>query len=136
MLTYEAEDDLGSLKHPRVYALADMLDIPDLKRLAKKKLEAQLEKEFVAADFYGTVKEVYATTNARDEDFRNLLIEVTKNNLAALKENKEFREVILELGEFSGQLVMAMTSGCTTQQCPWGHHGSIGHRCNACGNSF
>ena len=118
-----------------------MLDVPDLKRLAKKKLEAQLEKEFVAADFHGTVKEVYATTNARDEDFRNVLIEVAKKNLKSLKESKEFREVMREFGEFSGQLAMAMaddatSTGCTTQQCPWGHRGSIGHRCNACGNSF
>jgi len=136
------DDDLGSLKHPRVYALADMLDVPDLKRLAKEKLEAQLEKEFVAADFYGTVKETYATTNARDEDFRNVLVEVTKKNLTSLKESREFREVMREFGEFSAQLVMAMagdatSKSCTTSLiCPWGHSGSICHFCNSCGRSF
>ncbi|KAF8541483.1 BTB/POZ protein [Trichophaea hybrida] len=96
------EDDLGALKHCRVHALADMLEIPPLKAIAAKKLETKLTSNWVTADFPGIVKEVYSTTNTRDHEVRNVLIRSTKTHLNELLPIQEFKDVMFEFGEFSG----------------------------------
>jgi hypothetical protein len=107
MLLISIEDDHPSLKHPRVYALADMLDTPDLKALATKKLQIQL-KNWVAADFPAMVRELYFTTNKQDKKIRSALVSVAKDHIDELLEVEKFKEVIEEFGEFSAALLVVV----------------------------
>jgi len=112
---YCVEDDLGALKHCRVHALADMLEITALKTIAATKLNTKLSSEWVTADFPGIVKEVYSTTNTRDHEVRNVLIRATRIHLKELLAVQEFKDVMFEFGEFSGGLVVdGQTSACVS----------------------
>jgi hypothetical protein len=115
LMCYCVEDDLGALKHCRVHALADMLEIPALKAIAAAKLDIKLSTDWVTADFPGIVKEVYSMTNTRDHEVRNVLIRATRIHLNELLEVQEFKDVMFEFGEFSGGLVVdGQTSKCVT----------------------
>lgn len=96
------------MKHPRVYALADFLDVSALKTLACKKLKAGLDSKFVVVGFSRLVKEVYSSTNLRDNDIRDVLVEATTKNFGALKSLPSFKEVANEFGEFSGGVLMVI----------------------------
>ncbi|KAF8251770.1 hypothetical protein K440DRAFT_43698 [Wilcoxina mikolae CBS 423.85] len=109
------EDDLGALKHCRVHALADMLEIPALKTIAATKLDTKLANHWVTADFPGVVKEVYSTTNTRDHEVRDVIIRATRTHLNELLAIQEFKDVMFEFGEFSGGLVVdGQLSKCFT----------------------
>jgi len=97
--------------HMHVYALADMLDVPDLKLAAVKKLQSQLEKNWVAESFSEIVKEVFSTTNTRDKEIRDLIISSALAHLAELCGVEDFKEILNEFGEFSGGLVMSGNKG-------------------------
>ena len=56
---------------PRVYALADMLDIPSLNFIAAKEFEATLKSGWDPTDFAGIAAEVYATPNAVERSKEN-----------------------------------------------------------------
>jgi hypothetical protein len=112
--------------HMHVYALADMLDVPDLKLAAMKKLQSQLEKNWVAESFSEIVKEVYSTTNTRDKEIRDLVISSALAHLVELCQVEGFKEVLNEFGEFSGVLVMSGNKvpisgvvGCKCSQTNW-----------------
>jgi hypothetical protein len=107
MLLISIEDDHPSLKHPRVYALADMLDTPDLKVLATKKLQIQLQN-WVTADFPAMVREIYSTTNKQDKDIRNALVAAAKRHIDELLKVEEFKEVIEDFGEFTAALLVVV----------------------------
>jgi hypothetical protein len=109
-----------------VYALADMLDVPDLKLAAVKKLQSQLEDNWTAASFSGIVKEVYSTTNSRDKKIRDLIIKSALKHHTELCKIEEFKEVLNEFGEFSGGIVMSWSDvtfpdslGCTCGRRNW-----------------
>ncbi|KAF8541482.1 hypothetical protein BDD12DRAFT_878711 [Trichophaea hybrida] len=121
------EDDHPSLKHPRVYALADMLDIPDLKDLITKKLQIQLNN-WVAADFPVMVREIYSTTNKQDKEIRNVLVTTAKEHIDKLLKLKEFKEVAEEFGEFSTALLAVVREPPpppvqTIVRCSYGYGG-------------
>lgn len=109
-------DDIPSFKHPRVYALADMLDSPDLKVLATKKLQIQLQN-WVAADFPAMVREIYSTTNKQDKDIRNALVAAAKEHIDDLLKVEEFKEMIEEFGEFSAALLVVVRTSLPILKC-------------------
>jgi hypothetical protein len=108
--TLSIDDDLGPFKHCRVYALADMLGAPDVKKLAAKKLDDCLTetwaKDLVASDFADLVRETYETTNAGDEDIRNVLVKATRGHMNELIPRKDITAVLYEIAEYSGALVV------------------------------
>ncbi|KAF8251773.1 POZ domain-containing protein [Wilcoxina mikolae CBS 423.85] len=100
---YEGKD----ISHVQVHALADMLDVPNLKLIATEKLKSQLEDHWVAVNFTDIVKDVYSVTNTRDEGIRNLLVTSAEKHIDELRMLQEFEDVLYEIGEFSGALVMS-----------------------------
>ena len=120
------------LKHPRVHALADMLDSPSLKGLAAKKFESTLGNKWDPTDFVGAIAEVYATSNARDNGIRKALISSAKSRLGELLLLEVFKDILFANVEFSGGLLVAVGSSvgpnciscaCTQRQA-----------CNYCGH--
>ena len=105
------------LKHHRVHALAGMLDAPSLKALASKKFKATLERKWDPADFAGVVSEVYATSNARDNDVRKALISSAESHIRELLSIEVFKDVLFANGEFSGELLVAIGSKFSSPTC-------------------
>ena len=83
-----------------------MLDIPSLKDLAAKKLEAALKSKWDPTGFAGVVTEVYATSNTRDSDIREMLIKSAKSHLKELLLLDVFKDVLFSNAEFSGGLIV------------------------------
>ena len=107
------------LKHPRVHALADMLDVPSLKALAVEKFESMLENEWAPTDFAGVIAEVYATSNARDNGICKALINSAKSHLGELLSLDVFKDILFANGEFSGGLLVATGSVSGCSNCRW-----------------
>jgi hypothetical protein len=105
------EDDGIYLKHIRVYALADMLDVPQLKLLAARKLKLQPEI-WQPEDFIDCVQETYTTTYNKDLEIRNILVDVAYDNRAELVKHEIFHQESETLGEF----LMALVFKITTQE--------------------
>ena len=74
-------DDLELLKNPKVFALADMFRMDDLKALAVKNLEAQLQEHWISDTFPDCVREVYGNTAQDDAALRKIAVEVVKGHL-------------------------------------------------------
>jgi hypothetical protein len=134
--TLDETDDPAPLKHTRVYALADMLGVPSLKSVATAKLKAKLDNDIVSADFHETVRDAYSSTYPGDKELRNVLVHATRKHLAKLVSNEEFRKVLLELAEFSGQLVLDSAAAprpvCPTcKLCECGK-GPVRNYCSMC----
>jgi hypothetical protein len=126
-----AEDDIGILKHLRVYWLADMLGTDALKTLAMEKAKAALEKNWVQADFSETVREVYSNTMPSDILIRGLMIETAKRHMGVLKTDQGFKDVLMEFGEFSGALILS--DGTSPSKCKYCNRSPI--YCQSCGNA-
>jgi hypothetical protein len=108
------DEDPPSARHPRVYALADMLDVPKLKVLATEKLQIQL-KDWVATDFPAMVKEIYSSTTTQDGVIRDLLVTTSNDHTGDLLPREDFKTVMEEFGEFSAALVVAVNSRVVEQ---------------------
>lgn len=94
------------LKHIRVHALADMLNIDSLKILAVEKLWLSIRNNWDVRLFIPCVKETYATTNKRDKTIRNMLVMAAHKNMAQLVERKGFVEEFQDMGEFTVEFLV------------------------------
>lgn len=133
----ELEDDHPSAKHPRVHALADMLDVPKLKNLAIKKLKTQLTN-WVAADFPAMVKEAYSSTTMQDRGIRDLLVTTSKDHIDELLLMEDFKTAMEEFGEFSAALVVVISGRVVSERVVSGRAaGKVvgGIICGYCGNT-
>ena len=123
------------LKHPRVHALADMLDAPSLKGLAAQKFESTLGSKWDPTDFVGAIAEVYATSNARDNGIRKALISSAKSRLGELLLLEVFKDILFANAEFSGGLLVVtgnasgnVSPNCVSCSC------AQRQACNYCGH--
>jgi len=97
-------DDLEMLKHPRVFALTDMFRMDDLKALAVKNLEAQLQVHWISDTFPDCVREVYGNT-FQDAAMRQIVVKVVKDHLSNLCSRTAFLDGIRETGDFAVDVV-------------------------------
>ncbi|KAL7270312.1 hypothetical protein RUND412_006987 [Rhizina undulata] len=83
----ENKDDRELIKHRRVYAIADLWDIPNLKELCKMRFEHQL------------------TTLWTSDTFMDAIREVAYKNLKNLYAKDDFKDLLKENGEFASDLI-------------------------------
>ncbi|KAK8900789.1 hypothetical protein QC760_010553 [Botrytis cinerea] len=103
-------DDLELLKHPRVFALADMFRIEQLKILACEKFKKQLQQHWISDTFPDCIREVYTTSNDIDiKTIRNAVVSVVALHKKELVEKRSFQELIREIGDFAVDLVLRVT---------------------------
>lgn len=107
----EIDDDFELAKHPRVYAIADLLDMKGLQKLCASRFEKQLAEHWISDTFSDAVREVYATTYSNDRAMRDPLVKIAYQNVAALYLRSDFVKLAKELAEFSGDLIAAVISG-------------------------
>ncbi|KFY42048.1 hypothetical protein V494_02644 [Pseudogymnoascus sp. VKM F-4513 (FW-928)] len=102
-------DDLELLKHPRVYALADMFRMEELKTLSCKKFELQLQQHWITDAFPDCIREVY-TISMEGSSIRKAVVDAVFSHKKALVQKRAFQEVVREVGDFAIELVLKMTN--------------------------
>lgn len=102
-LSHDFKDDPALLKEPRVYALADMFFLKDLKALATAKLKQKLEVLWADNSFPECIREVFATTPDGDHAMRSAVVEVAKMHMKELGKKDVFKDLIHEGGDFTVQ---------------------------------
>ncbi|KAH5617516.1 hypothetical protein HBI23_255110 [Parastagonospora nodorum] len=100
-LSHRFEDDPSLLKEPRVYALADMFFLEDLKALATVKLQQKLQDLWTSDSFPGCIREIYATTRENGCAMRSAVVEVATKHVSELGQKIVFKDLIREGGDFT-----------------------------------
>ncbi|KAI6514818.1 hypothetical protein MCOR10_008444 [Pyricularia oryzae] len=94
------------LTHCRVYALAEYLQVAELKVLAARKFRAEAEKYWNHQDFFEAVQEVYLTSARGDKLLRDIVVSVMKRH-EELLDRFEYQEVVSQL-DLAFELLMAV----------------------------
>lgn len=103
-------DDPALLKEPRVYALADMFFLQDLKTVATVKLKEKLSNLWTDDSFPDCIREIYANTPESDNVMRPAVVEVAKAHVQVLATKNEFKDLIREGGDFALQCFESIVS--------------------------
>ncbi len=104
-------DDLELLKHPRVFAIADMFQMNDLKTLAREKFEKQLQQHWISDTFTDCIREVYETTQQTDTAMRRAAVKIASIHIEELYSQKCFQALLREVGDFAADMVGAISTG-------------------------
>ncbi|KAI6386647.1 hypothetical protein MCOR23_011341 [Pyricularia oryzae] len=94
------------LTHCHVYALAEYLQVGDLKGLAARKFRTEAEKHWNHPDFFEAVQEVYRTSVRSDRLLRDIVVDVMKQRKELL-DRFEYQDVVSQL-DLSFELLMAV----------------------------
>lgn len=100
-LSQDIKDDPALLKEPRVYALADMFFLEDLKAVAVAKLQQKLQDLWTSDSFPECIREIYATTPENDLGMRSAVVEVAKVHVRELGSKDILKDLIREGGDFA-----------------------------------
>lgn len=105
------------LDHCRVYALAEMFQVEDLKVLAASKFQKEAMVHWNHPDFLEAVQVVYLTSVRTDRLLRDIVVETMKSRKSLL-DNEAFREVVAEL-DLAFELLMAVHKSGIWADNPW-----------------
>ncbi|KAF2676859.1 hypothetical protein K458DRAFT_396581 [Lentithecium fluviatile CBS 122367] len=96
-------NDSPLLKDPRMYSLADMFFLDDLKALSALKLKEKLQLEhlWTSDSFPDCVREVYSCTPNSDRGMRSAVVEVARAHTYQLGQKAMFRGLVGEGGDFA-----------------------------------
>lgn len=99
-------EDPEVLRHPRVYALADLFRIEELKKLSVRKFEEQIGKQnlWSSEAFADCIREVYTTTPDQDLLMRNVVVQVVVAHIKDLSKRKWIQDLIRDEGDFAVDL--------------------------------
>jgi len=90
-----------------VFALADMLRIDELKLIACKKFERQLEQHWISDTLPDCIREVYSTTNDIDSNsMRIAVVNTVAFRKDVLVQKGPVQDLIREAGDFAVDLVL------------------------------
>jgi hypothetical protein len=87
------------LKDPRVYALADMFFVKDLKVLALAKLKHRLKTDWQSKIFAVCVEEIYAITR-NSSSMRSVVVQIAAEHGKDLQKEKAFLSLLHGGGDF------------------------------------
>lgn len=94
--------------HIWVYALADRLLINGLKTLAREYFHESLQRYLNSRDFGNAVEDVYSLTPPEDRGLRDLVIQVTLDNMRTLRQTGALRDDIFrKVPDFAIDLCIA-----------------------------
>ena len=101
------------------YAAAEFYDVQHLKRLASRKFKIATENGWQreSALFAKAIAVVYETTPDSDRVLREIVLDISSENLNQLLECSEFRNVLSEHGEFGLDLLQATSRKSKKFEC-------------------
>lgn len=102
----ESRENTFLLQHCRVYALADMCQVDDLKSLAASKFKVEVQKQWNHPDFFEAIQEIYTTTLPTDRELRDIVVEVLKRHKQLL-DNEDYKKMVSQL-DLAFELLMAV----------------------------
>jgi len=117
-------DDLELLRHPRVYALADMFRMDDLKRLSCEKFELKLQTHWISDTFPDCIREVYLSSVDTDPAMRKAVVSVVSLH-QELAQKRPFQELIRSVGDFAVDLVLILQFGTSKKIAENEERGSL-----------
>ncbi|USP81613.1 hypothetical protein yc1106_08887 [Curvularia clavata] len=109
-LSHYFKDDPALLKEPRVYALADMFFLKDLKTVTTAKLKKKLLNLWKDDSFADCIREIYATTRDSDRAMRSAVVEIAKVHAKELVKKPAFTDLIHNGGDFAVQYFESVVS--------------------------
>ena len=80
-----------------VYAVAEKYDIPDLKDLAKGKLQSLARSKWPHDDFYALAERVFSTTPDTDMGLRQIVLDLCEEHFEDILKNQDSRVGLLEI---------------------------------------
>jgi hypothetical protein len=89
------------LTNANIYAAAERYDITGLKDLAITKYSNALKGGTSDEELLRSVKEVYESTPANDRGLRDIVAAECARRIINLTKRQEYREICIEIGEFS-----------------------------------
>ena len=108
VLTGFQDDDGALLKHLRVNAIMDFFDVQGLRSLCATSFTNLLYLSWDINTFVDSVFDVYSMTTKGDDAFRKAIVNSAIKNLKELYKRDDFKSLITEHGEFSGELLTAL----------------------------
>lgn len=106
-------DDLELFKHLRVYALADMFFIEDLKTTSLDKFQRQISEGWDRDLFLACVWEVYQSAPEYPRTIRPALVDIAVVHAHDLVVKEDFKDLIRKGGDFvveyAGRLLQVQT---------------------------
>ncbi|RDL40791.1 Uncharacterized protein BP5553_00770 [Venustampulla echinocandica] len=106
------DDDPELFRHLRVYALADAMQMEDLKSLSCKKFELQLKEHWMSDTFVDCIREVYSTsTGIGTAATRRVVVETASLQQNEFVQEPLFQDLVREVGDFAVDLISAMAKG-------------------------
>lgn len=99
------------MKHPRVYALADMFLMEDLKSLAVHRFRLISEENWTSEAFAGCIEEIYARTNQNGKIMRDAVVDMAQEYGQKLWEKDCSKDIIRNNGDFAVDFVERYLSG-------------------------
>lgn len=107
--TNNFEDDPILLKDPRVYVLADMFLLEDLKALSTIKLQEKLKELWMSDSFPECIREIYASISDSKSKMRLVVVEIATAHAHELGKKEVFNDLLREGGDFAADYVGALT---------------------------
>jgi hypothetical protein len=89
----------------RVYTLADMFQMGQLKEQALQKFQSKLEQLWVSNTFIDCVREVYGTTNSSDQKIRDTVVKIAVEHIDELWKRQQFHSLVREAGDFAVDII-------------------------------
>lgn len=147
------ESSAALLLNSRVYIIAELYDVPQLKELAKNKYQELVLAEWTSLSFVASLKLMYESTPESDRMLKDVAIKAAAGHIRELVDRGEFAALCKENGEIAFDILKAPYSevsaedtsfysslncgycGVTGSVTNGENHGAIFH-CGSCGYSF
>ena len=91
---------LSFLKHPRVFALADMFLMPDLQAYALSNIKIQIRQHWISDTLPDCIREIYSNTYREESVLRHAVVEITRTHSDISCHKTSFQAAIREIGIF------------------------------------
>lgn len=107
-------DHYGYRKHSTAYFLADYLGTEELKKLAAENFHNVWKENWDRKQFLEAIRDVFANTVKPDDLLRRSVLAFASFRHLELKTEPEYRDVLLGVDCFAGELALRLDSGPNT----------------------
>jgi len=103
------------LINAQVYTIAEKYNIHSLKNLALRKFDEMLKNCWEDDGFSSAIKEIYTSAPETDRGLKNIVCDCAKINVKVLLRRPDFRAILLEVTEFTVDMLDAVVKAYVKQ---------------------